>query len=324
MVDEYYPAREVVVAAERAGQRLDNFLFQQFKFLPKTRIYKMLRKGEVRINGGRAKQTYRIQPGDRVRLPPVRREGASSATRSEVPVALQQRIAQQILYEDARLMVIDKPPGIAVHAGSGVSAGVIEALRALRPNADFIELIHRLDRPTSGCLLVALERALLLEVQALLREGGIQKTYLALLAGRWKGGGRRIEQALSRRGAKGQVRQTHGDPEGKHAVSRFTPIRRYADATLMQVRIDTGRTHQIRVHAAEQGQPVLGDTRYGDFALNRQFSKRGLKRLFLHAQQLDFSLPSSGQRYQFEAPLPEDLQAVLQQLSETGDDTAAS
>lgn len=313
MVDEYFPAREVTVGEDRAGQRLDNFLFNQFKTLPKTRIYKMLRKGEVRINGGRTRQTYRIQVGDRVRLPPVRLSSSpANGPGSAVPRSLVERVAASIIHEDGELLVLNKPSGIAVHAGSGVDFGVIEALRELRPNAEFLELVHRLDRPTSGILLIAKQRSTLLALHEQLKGTGMQKTYLALLAGQWKGGGRRITQSLSREGGPGKVRQTRADADGKDAVSRFTPLEILAEASLMQVRIDTGRTHQIRVHSAEAGYPVLGDDRYGNFDLNKRWKKLGLKRMFLHAHQIEFSLPSGPRR--FEAALPDDLEKLLTQL----------
>ncbi|MGV6816574.1 MAG: RluA family pseudouridine synthase [Thiotrichales bacterium] len=313
MADEYYPAREVTIEADRAGQRLDNFLFNQFKALPKTRIYKMLRKGEVRVNGGRIRQTYRIQAGDRVRLPPVRIPGPKDTGASSIPPGVLRAVEASILYEDDELLVLNKPSGIAVHAGSGLNHGVIEALRELRPTADFLELVHRLDRPTSGLLLVAKQRTSLLALHKLLKNGGVKKTYLALVSGRWKGGGRRITQNLARTGGKGQIRQTRTDQAGKEAISRFTPKALYEDASLMQVRIDTGRTHQIRVHGAESGHPVLGDDRYGDFDANRRWRKRGLRRLFLHASEVEFTLPSGTRRFQ--APLPDDLQTLLESLS---------
>lgn len=312
MTDEYFPAREVTVDADRAGQRLDNFLFNQFKSLPKTRIYKMLRKGEVRVNGGRIRQTYRIQAGDRVRLPPVRMAASAGPQASKVPQSLVDSVSRSIVYEDDELIVLNKPSGIAVHAGSGLKYGVIEALRASRSTADFLELVHRLDRPTSGLLLVAKQRDALLALHELLKSGGMSKTYLALVAGRWKGGGRRITQSLSRDGERGRVRQTRADAQGKEAISRFTPLEVFDDASLMQVRIDTGRTHQIRVHGAEAGHPVLGDDRYGDFEANRRWKKRGLRRLFLHASEVAFTLPSGTRR--FKALLPGDLQRLLDSL----------
>jgi 23S rRNA pseudouridine955/2504/2580 synthase len=312
MSEQYHPARKVTVTAQQAGQRLDNFLFARFRQLPKTRIYKMLRKGEVRVNGGRIKQSYRIQAGDELRLPPVRLPAAG-----DDPIISSrdlQTIAAAVIHEDNDLLVINKPSGMAVHSGSGIAVGVIEIIRKLRPAEPFLELAHRLDRSTSGCLLLARHRAALTALHDLWRSGGVTKQYLALVAGQWQGGAMRVDMPLARAGAAGQVRATQVDEAGKQAVSHFEPVRLFSDATLMRVRIDTGRTHQIRVHAAELGYPLLGDDRYGDFQLNRQWKKRGLKRLFLHAQMLEFYLPGRVGEYHFEAPLPKELQQILDSI----------
>lgn len=313
MGDTYQAAQKVIVDRAQAGQRLDNFLFAQFRRLPKARIYRMMRKGEVRVNGGRKQQSYRIKAGDELRLPPVR-----------VPVAGQpvpiragdlRAVANSILFEDEAMMVLNKPAGLAVHAGSGVDYGVIEVLRGLRPDETFLELVHRLDRGTSGCLLLAKSRAMLNALHQLWRVQGVDKQYLALVAGRWQGGGRTVDFPLQRRGEAEAHRHTCVSDDGKVALSRFEPVNYYKEATLLRVTIDTGRTHQIRVHAAELGYPLLGDDRYGDFALNRQWRKKGLKRMFLHAENLRFQLPGEAKSRRFHAPLPCELQRLLETLN---------
>ncbi len=305
----YRPAETIVIDDARAGQRLDNFLFARFRQLPRGRVYKMLRKGEVRINGGRIKQNYRLRAGDKLRLPPVRLEprpeaGAASAAQVE-------RIASRIIHQDANLIVIDKPSGMAVHGGSGVRHGVIELLRQAMPDEPFLELVHRLDRATSGCLLLARNRATLNALHEQLRGHRIDKTYLALVAGRWRGGSRRIEHQLH--SSSDGPRKTTIDSDGKTAISTFKPLRRLADATLMEVNIETGRTHQIRVQAAEIGHPLLGDDKYGDFELNRQWRKRGLRRLFLHAASIALPAAPGLPARRFTAPLPKELEQVLEE-----------
>jgi 23S rRNA pseudouridine955/2504/2580 synthase len=313
MAYDYKPVQQIIIAAERSGQRLDNFLFAQFRQLPKSRIYKMLRKGEVRINGGRVKQAYRIQTGDRLRLPPVRIDSAPQTDRP-IPNDSLASIEKSIVFEDADLIVLTKPAGLAVHAGSGVRYGVIEILRALRSNDPYLELVHRLDRGTSGLLLIARRRKALTALHTLLRDGQVKKVYLTLVAGKWRGGSRRLESSLSREGDKGQVRRTQQKRGGKQAISEFDPMHLYSLATLLRVRIHTGRTHQIRVQAADAGFPLLGDTTYGDFPANREWRKRGLKRLFLHAAELSFQWPESGKKMHFESPLPDELQAVINRI----------
>ena len=302
-------ARQVEAGQQDAGQRLDNFLLRHLKGVPRTHIYRLLRKGEVRVNSRRAKPDYRIEAGDLVRLPPVRT--APAAEPGAVPSHLKEQIENAIVYEDDALLIVNKPAGLAVHGGSGLAYGLIEVLRQARPNQPFMELAHRLDRETSGCLVVAKTRQALGVFHQLLRDGGIEKHYLALLAGRWQGGGRRVEESLARTGRRGKERLVEVSDEGKDSSSYFEPIRRYAEASLMDVLIDTGRTHQIRVHAAHLGHPVVGDKKYGDFALNRALK---VPRLFLHAARLRFQMPDSGRKYDIEVPLGEDLQAVLDRL----------
>ncbi len=310
----YQAAREIRIEPGFAGQRLDNHLFRLLRDVPKSRIYRMLRNGEVRVNGGRVKQDYRIQAGDRLRLPPVRSEPTAVPVEA-IPSSLAQTLLASIVYEDRHLLALNKPAGIAVHAGSGVDFGVIEVLRAARPEAPMLELVHRLDRETSGCLLVARERAALTALHELLRaHDGIDKRYLALVDGQWSGGARRITNTLQRLGPQGQVRRSASADAGKHADSEFVPLRRFADATLMEVRIHTGRTHQIRVHAAECGHPILGDDKYGDFAANRKWRKLALKRMFLHAARMRFRWPWGGDPIEINAPLPAELARVIEQL----------
>lgn len=314
MNDAYTAVREVVMDASRAGQRLDNFLFAMFREVPRSRIYSMLRKGEVRVNGGRSKQHYRIKDGDKIRLPPVKLTQRDDAEAQQVPKRMIEQIKASVIHEDEDLLVLNKPEGIAVHSGSGVKSGVIEALRQIYPEGTFLELVHRLDRGTSGVLLIARNRPALTALHQLIRDGGLNKRYLALIAGQWKGGQRRVEHKLERQHQKGKVRHTKVSEEGKDAVAIFSPEQRFTDATLMEVELITGRTHQIRVQSAEQGHPLLGDEKYGDFGLNRQWKKLGLKRMFLHAATLSFRWPESGKLMQLEAPLPLPLTDLLEKL----------
>ncbi|RMG50846.1 MAG: RluA family pseudouridine synthase [Gammaproteobacteria bacterium] len=302
--------RKARVSEQEAGQRIDNYLRRVLGGVPKSAVYRVLRKGQVRVNGRRIKPEYRLQPGDEVRIPPLHTEEKAHA---EPPAAVVADFEQWVLVEDEWLMIVNKPAGIAVHAGSGLSWGLIDVARAARPNAPFLELAHRLDRETSGCLILAKERRALNSLHDLLRtHRGMDKRYLALVAGRWQGGVREVRLDLGR--VEGGREKMGVVDEGREAVSRFRPLQRLADATLMEVRIDTGRTHQIRVQAAHLGHPVLGDERYGDHRLNREWRRRGLKRMFLHAWQLEFRLPLTGTRYQAEAPLPDALKTLLDGL----------
>ncbi|MCG5499497.1 RluA family pseudouridine synthase [Ectothiorhodospira lacustris] len=305
----------VQVSASDAGQRLDNFLLRHLKGVPRTRVYRLLRKGEVRVNKGRAKPDYRVVTGDMVRIPPVSRSEPRQDDRP-LPQGLADLLDRSVLLEDDDLLVINKPAGLPVHGGSGVAVGVIEALRKMGRGEPFLELAHRLDRETSGCLVLARNRPALLAFHELLRSGGIDKTYLALLTGQWSGGERRVNAGLARNVRRGGIRLVQVDDEdGRDADSLFIPGRRFTEATLMDVRIGTGRTHQIRVHAAHEGHPVAGDRHYGDFEFNRRMKKSGLRRQFLHARALNFTLPVSGRTYAIEAPLEPELSQVLAQLT---------
>jgi len=304
--------RHVEIDAEQAGKRLDQFLMKLFGTVPRSRVYRLVRKGEVRVNGRRADPAQRLQVNDKVRVPPVRIEPEGASPR--IPRALLERVAEAIIHEDEKLLVIDKPSGIAVHGGSGLSFGIIEVLRALRPK-DSLELVHRLDRDTSGCLLVARKASALRTMHALLREGRFEKRYLALVRGHWQHGHARIDVPLRTDIRVGGERTVQAHASGKTALSEFTPLQFLGKrATLMQVSLHTGRTHQIRVHAAHAGHPVAADEKYGDADFNAQLAEVGLKRMFLHAHSVGFEWPQGGV-FNATAPLPEDLAAVLARLA---------
>jgi 23S rRNA pseudouridine955/2504/2580 synthase len=301
------------VSSEEAGQRIDNFLLRHFKSVPRSRVYRLLRKGEVRVNRKRVEAEYRIQAGDSVRLPPVRIEAEGEVRLpSSSLLAL---IEGAVIFQDKHLLVIDKPAGVAVHGGSGMSFGVIEALRASRPR-ETLELVHRLDRDTSGCLIIARDRPTLTALHALIRNGGMHKTYLALVAGSWQLGTKRIDAPLATDNRQHGERHVRVAAAGKDSVSVFKPVQFFgALATLMEVDIPTGRTHQIRVHASFAGHPLLGDDKYGDRDKNAELKHHGLKRTFLHAQSVAFEWPGSGVPFHVSAPLPAELSAVLDAIT---------
>jgi 23S rRNA pseudouridine955/2504/2580 synthase len=297
------------ITADEAGQRIDNFLMRHFKTVPRSRVYRLLRKGEVRVNRKRVDAEYRIQEGDEVRLPPVRIDAGDEPGRPSS--SLLELIERAVIFQDKHLLVIDKPAGVAVHGGSGMSFGVIEAMRASRPR-ETLELVHRLDRDTSGCLLVARDRTTLTALHALIRNGGVHKTYLALVAGSWQLGTKRIDAPLATDNRQHGERHVRVAAAGKDSVSVFKPVQFYGPlATLMEVDIPTGRTHQIRVHASFAGHPLLGDDKYGDRERNAELKRHGLKRTFLHAQSVAFEWPGSGVPFHASAPLPPELAAVL-------------
>lgn len=300
------------VTPEEAGQRLDKFVSKRLGDVPRSRIYRVIRKGEVRVNGRRAGPETRLNALDRIRLPPVR---VLPAAAPRAPAAeLLARLRDAVIYEDRHLLVLDKPAGVAVHGGSGVSAGVIEALRALRPE-ESLELVHRLDRDTSGCLLVARDAPTLRTLHALLREEGFEKRYLALLKGKWDLGDKRIAVPLRTDTRVGGERTVRADASGKPSISRFRPVQFFGRAaTLVEVTLDTGRTHQIRVHAAHAGHPVAGDEKYGDEAFNEALRGLGLRRMFLHASSVGFTWPQGG-LFSVNTPLPAELAAVLEKLT---------
>jgi len=283
--------------------------------VPKTHIFRVIRKGEVRVNGKRAKPETRLQAGDIVRVPPVRTGEAAPPRR--VPDSLVAGITGSIIREDAQLLVIDKPAGVAVHGGSGVSFGIIEALRAARPNED-LELVHRLDRDTSGLLLVARKASALRTLHALMREGQVEKRYLALVKGKWELGQKRIDVPLRTDIRVGGERHVKAHESGKDAVSLFKPVQFFGKkASLVEVSLETGRTHQIRVHATHAGYPLAGDEKYGEAEFNETMKSMGLARMFLHAHQLSFTWPETGVEFTASAPLPSDLAQVVDALQES-------
>jgi 23S rRNA pseudouridine955/2504/2580 synthase len=299
-----------------AGQRLDNFLLRTLGQVPRSLVYRILRTGQVRVNGRRAKPAYRLATGDRVRLPPLERKGGGEGD-AEAPKtpskSLREFVAGAVIHEDRDLIVVNKPAGVAVHGGSGVSFGVIEALRAVHPQIKELELVHRLDRETSGCLLVAKRRAVLRELHAQLRERTIEKRYLTLVVGRWPFGVKTIDLPLKTNLKQGGERVVRVHSEGQHADTTFTPIEQFGKfATLLDVGLGTGRTHQIRVHAAHAGYPVAGDEKYGDRDKDAKLKEYGLSRMFLHAASLAFR--RGDEPFSVTAPLPPELQSVLEKL----------
>jgi 23S rRNA pseudouridine955/2504/2580 synthase len=294
-----------------AGQRLDNYLLTRLKGVPRSHIYRLIRSGQVRVNSGRVQPKYRLRAGDSVRVPPVRQRAPKVTGVSGQGLDW---LARRIIYEDHRLLVVDKPSGLAVHGGSGLDFGLIEGLRSLRPASKTLELVHRLDRGTSGCLLVAKKRSTLRQLHELLREGAVTKRYLALVRGRWEHGEVEIRTplAVGRDGGGARVRP---DAAGKPSVSVFRLVDQFGSrASLVEVEIRTGRTHQIRVHAASAGHPVAGDDRYGDADFNSACEDMGLRRIFLHAHFVEFVWPESGEDFVVSAPLPDELNEFLDRL----------
>ena len=301
-----------MIRIKDAGQRIDNYLFNHLKSVPKGHIYKMIRKGEVRVNKGRIKQTYKLQFGDIVRVPPV-----TVTEKNPLPApgrSLLSLIENAIIFEDASLIVINKPSGVAVHGGSGVSYGIIEAIRVLKPQEKFLELIHRLDRDTSGCLLIAKKRSALTGVQNLLRNRQTDKRYLTLLCGKVGFSHKKVTAQLLREALKSGERFVRVDKNGKESTSYFSKIEQFKDSALMEVKIVTGRTHQIRVHSQYIGHCVAGDSKYGNFACNQRLKEKGLKRLFLHAAQISFIHPDTGKNMTIKAPLTDELEQFLLSL----------
>ena len=298
-----------VVDAEDAGQRIDNFLLRVCKGVPKSHVYRILRSGEVRVNSKRVDQTYRLTEHDEVRIPPIRT--AEPGAPAAVPA-----LEFAILYEDEAFLAINKPAGIAVHGGSGVSFGVIESLRRARPQARLLELAHRLDRETSGILLIAKKRSALTALHDAFRDGAMDKRYFALVKGRWLNPVQHIRLALTKYLTESGERRVSVDPDGKTAHSIVELEARWPGYSLLGVRIKTGRTHQIRVHLSASGFPIAGDEKYGDFPLNKALRKEGLPRMFLHAHSLTLNHPLTGERLQIEAPLPDDLAGFVRRLDQ--------
>jgi 23S rRNA pseudouridine955/2504/2580 synthase len=325
--------RTVAVSEDRDGQRLDNFLLGQLKGVPRSLVYKLVRSGQVRVNGKRAKADSRLDAGDAVRIPPVVIE--PTAERGPVPKGLLDKLAASIVFEDRWLLALNKPSGLAAHGGSGISFGAIEAMRALRPD-ESLDLVHRLDRDTSGLLIIAKKRSALTQMQALMREdsldgpsepkrpgkkldqtssAGIRKKYLCLLVGRLPDGVMTVDASLDIGLRQGGERHVRVAPSGKPSVSHFRAIERRGGHTYAEVRIDTGRTHQIRVHASHIGHPIAGDDKYGDAEVNKRLREQiGLKRLFLHAASLEFALDGGERPYVLNAPLAPELVEALERL----------
>ena len=301
----------LAVGEAGVGQRVDNFLLRMLKGVPKSHIYRILRSGEVRLNRKRVKPDVRLALGDELRIPPIRTGEHAIAT---LPTA--RPIELSILYEDDALIAIDKPSGLAVHGGSGISFGLIEQLRATRPEAKFLELVHRLDRDTSGVLLVAKKRAALVGLHAALRDGGVDKRYAVLVKGKWRDAKRTVELPLTKfLTGEGERRVRVEQGSGKHARTVFLRQKVWADiaepVSMLEAELHTGRTHQIRVHLTHLGYPLAGDDKYGDFAWNKVLAKQGLKRMFLHASRLEVQHPIEARPLAFEAPLPPDLAAFV-------------
>ena len=298
--------RKVRVSADRAGQRIDNFLRSELPGVPKGRVYRLLRRGEVRVNGGRIRAEHKLQEGDEVRIPPVRVNVGAPPP----PAKLAADMLDRVLYEDKRVLVINKPTGVAVHGGSGISHGVIELLRHSRPDLKELALVHRIDRETSGCLVMAKRRSALRELHERFREGQVEKNYLALAVGDWQFGEQLIDVPLHVQNRKGGERHVIVSEKGKAAQTRISLSRTYGVYSLLQCAPVTGRTHQIRVHLQHAGHPIVGDDRYGDEAANALARRFGLKRLFLHAQSIAFA-DDSGNEMHFTAPLADDLERFL-------------
>ncbi len=299
-------------------QRLDNYLLKICKGVPKSHLYRIVRSGEVRVNGRRVEVSYRLQAGDILRLPPIR----VAQSRDEVLAGAELKAELPILYEDEALLVIDKPAGIAVHGGSGVSFGVIEALRRQRPQARFLELAHRLDRETSGILLVGKKRSALTALHDMFREGGLgggrgaDKRYLVLVKGRWMDPLRHARQPLLKYLLDSGERRVRVSPEGKPSHTIFRLLARWQNFSLLEAELKTGRTHQIRVHLADLGYPIAGDEKYGDFETNRLLARSGLKRMFLHAWKMRFTHPLKDEGLELEAPVPESLKSFVDLLAQ--------
>ena len=304
------------IGVEEEGQRIDNYLIRWLKGVPKSHVYRILRSGEVRVNKGRIGPDYRVQSGDKVRVPPIRTAAPAAAGAPKSGA----RVKFDLLYEDAALLVINKPSGLAVHGGSGISLGAIEQLREARPEAKFLELVHRLDRDTSGVLMFAKKRSALVALHEQLREGRVQKIYLALVRGHWRDAKRAVKVPLQKHLlANGERRvSVHDNGQAAHTIFRLRESWPHATPpfSLHEAELKTGRTHQIRVHLAHLEFPIAGDDKYGDFALNKVLKKQILRRMFLHASRAAIAHPDSGEVLRFEAPLPTELQAFLDHLKQ--------
>ncbi len=294
------------------GQRVDNFLLRILKGVPKSHVYRILRSGEIRVNGRRADPTLRLQSGDKLRVPPIR---ISESVRPALPAG-GSSLSGRTLLEDAWMLVIDKPAGVAVHGGSGISFGIIERLRAERPELKFLELVHRLDKETSGVLLLAKKRSALVGLHEQIRSGTTGKRYLVLVKGDWQTPKQTVRLALERHVLASGERRVSVSDDGKASATTFRLKQRFGAFSLLEAELKTGRTHQIRVHLAHLGFPIAGDDKYGDFALNKELARHGLKRMFLHAVRFECEHPGSGDKLRLEAPLAEDLTRYLARLEQ--------
>ena len=299
------------INADQAGQRIDNFLLSRLKGVPKSRVYRLLRKGEVRVNKGRIRPEYRLSENDVLRIPPIRVAKQVSAVPGR---SLRGVLAASIVMETEDFLVINKPSGLAVHGGSGINLGVIESLRAMREPHAYLELAHRLDRDTSGCLLIAKSRRVLKHLQDQMRQRSMDKRYMTLVSGRWAKERREVNAPLLKQTVASGERIVRANREGKASLTRFKLLQHYTNASLLEVKLETGRTHQIRVHCQLVGHPLAGDPKYGNENFNQVMRAVGLKRLFLHAAELAFTSPATGERIKVEAALPDELKTLLKQL----------
>jgi len=306
----------IEIEEDQDNQRIDNFLVRVLADIPKTRIYRLIRKGEIRVNKGRIKANHRLKVGDIVRIPPVWVGDESAEVR--VPPGLMKEIEQCILFENDQCIVINKPSGLAVHAGSGLRFGLVDVVKAMRPDQDYVELAHRLDRETSGCIIVAKNRKTLIFLHEQFKSGGVIKKYLTGVVGHWDEGNKTIAAPLKKNVVQGGERMVEVAADGKSAVSHFTLLQHYPGLSLLEVILETGRTHQIRVHAAYAGHPVAGDKKYGDKRSNQILKEKGLGHLFLHAHWLELFLPGRVEKLLVTTPLPPDLQQVLTKLESAG------
>ncbi|MFT5721720.1 MAG: 23S rRNA pseudouridine955/2504/2580 synthase [Motiliproteus sp.] len=302
----------IEITVENEGQRIDNFLLTFLKGVPKTRIYRLLRKGEVRVNKGRIQAPYRLVVGDVVRLPPIR--VPEEKAQASIGSGLTKTLEGAVLFENDQLLVINKPSGLAVHGGSGITLGLIEALRQMRPDSKFLELVHRLDRDTSGAVMVAKKRSTLTALHDDLRQGRISKIYHALVMGHWSKRLLKIDAPLKKNDLKSGERLVNVDPEGKVSITEFRLLESYEHCSLVEAKPVTGRTHQIRVHVLHAGHPIIGDPKYGDERMNRLMKAEGVKRLFLHAAELRLRLPGSTERLIIKAPMESGLKDALVRL----------
>lgn len=304
----------LTISSNEAGQRIDNFLVKKLKGVPKSHLYSVIRKGEVRVNKGRVLVNYKLNEGDSVRLPPIRHAEKIKPSAHMLSKLNQFKVINsRIIYEDNKLIVINKPSGLAVHGGSGVQLGLIEALRAQREPHAYLELVHRLDRETSGCLLIAKKSSMLRQLHQMLREGQIEKHYTTFVEGHWQGD-LRVEASLQKNQLQGGERIVNVNPDGKEAITDFKILAYSELGTLMEARPITGRTHQIRVHAQSRGHPIAGDEKYGTKSFNRFVKEKGLSRLFLHASQLKFKMPGTDEYIMLKADLDEDLKSFLKNI----------